>query len=54
MDELEEAARERAAEIGVPDALDAAWPVVVGLFGRTEAKEMRLRFTHMASEAAAR
>ena len=54
MDELEEGARQRATALGVPDALDAAWPVEVGLFGRTQAKEMRLRFTHVASEAAAR
>ena len=54
MDELEEGARERAKALGVPDALDAAWPVLVGLFGRTEAEEMRMRFTHVASEAAAR
>ena len=51
---LEEAARERAVALGVPDALDTAWPVDVALFGRTEAKEMRLRFTHVAREAAAR
>ena len=51
---LEEAARERAKALGVSDALDSAWPVDVGLFGRTEAKEMRMRFPYVASKAAAR
>ena len=51
---LEEAARERAVALGVPDALDTALPVEVEPFGRTQAKEMRMRFTHIASEAAAR
>ncbi len=51
---LEEATRERADALGVPDALDTALPVDVALFGRTEAKEMRMRFPHVASEAAVR
>ena len=54
MDELDDAVLEHAEALGVPDALDAAGPVEVGLFGRTQAKEMRMRFTHVASEAAAR
>ncbi len=54
MDALEEAARERANALGVPDALDDAWPVEVDLFGRTEAKKMGMRFPHVASEAVAR
>ena len=54
MDELEEGALAYAETLDVPDVLDAALPVLVGLFGRTQAKEMRLRFTHVASEAAAR
>ena len=49
---LEAAAKARAREVGVPDAIDDALPVVVALFGRTEAKEMGLRFPHVAGEAA--
>ena len=41
----------RAREVGVPDAIDDALPVQVALFGRTEAKEMGLRFPHVAGEA---
>ena len=54
MDELEEGALEHANALGVPDALDTALPVLVGLFGRTQAKEMRMSFPYVASEAAAR
>ncbi len=51
---LEDGALEYADALGVPDALDTALPVEVEPFGRTQAKEMRMRFTHMASEAATR
>ena len=54
MDELEDGALAYADALGVPDALDTALPVEVEPFGRTQAKEMRMRFPHIASEAAAR
>ena len=54
MDEMEDGALAYADALGVPDALDTALPVEVEPFGRTQAKEMRMRFTHVASEAAAR
>ena len=41
---LEAAATAHAREVGVPDAIDDALPVMVALFGRTDAKEMGLRF----------
>ena len=41
----------RAREVGIPDAIDDALPVQVALFGRTEAKEMGLRFPHTVGEA---
>ncbi len=53
IDAVREAARERAWALGVPDALDDAWPVDVVLFGHTEAKETGMRFPHVASETAA-
>ena len=54
IDALHEAARERAWAIGVPDGLDAIWPVIVALRGRTEAEKRGMRFPGVASEAAAR
>ena len=48
---LEAAAETHAREIGVPDAIDDALPVLVALFRRTDAKEMGLRFPHVAGEA---
>ena len=49
---LREGARECARALGVPDALDDAWPVSVMLRGRTEAEELGMRFPHVASGAA--
>ena len=49
---LEAAAEAHAREVGVPDAIDDALPVLVALFRRTDAKEMGLRFPHVAGEAA--
>ena len=49
---IEAAADAHAREIGVPDAIDTALPVLVALVGETEAKEMGLRFPHVAAEAA--
>ena len=49
---LEAAAEAHACEIGVPDAIDTASPILVGLFGETDAREMGLRFPHVAAEAA--
>ena len=49
---VRDAARERAHALGVPDALDAAWPVDVALFGHTEAKETGLRFPYVAKAVA--
>ena len=49
---LEAAAEAHACEIGVPDAIDTASPVLVGLVGETDAREMGLRFPHVAAEAA--
>ena len=54
MDAVRAAARERARAIGVPDGLDAAWPVDVALRGRTEAEKHGMRFPGVASETAAR
>ena len=48
---LEAAAEAHAREVGIPDAIDDALPIQVALFGRTEAKEMGLRFPHVAGEA---
>ena len=45
-------AEARAREIGVPDAIDTALPVVVALVGQTEAREAGLRFPRVAAEAA--
>ena len=53
MDALDEAVRERAKAIGVPDGLDTVMPVVVMLRGRTEAEKHGMRFPGVASEAAA-
>ena len=53
MDALDEATRERAKAIGVPDGLDTVMPVVVMLRGRTEAEKHGMRFPGVASEAAA-
>ena len=53
MDALDEATRERAKAIGVPDGLDTVMPVVVMLRGRTEAEKLGMRFPGVASEAAA-
>ena len=50
MDALQEAARERAKALGVPEALDGGWPVNVVPFGRGEAHGMR--FPHHAAEPA--
>ena len=52
MDALDEAARERAKALGVPEALDGGRPVDVVPFARGEAHGMR--FPHIAGEAAAR
>ena len=49
---LEAAAKAHAREIGVPDAIDTALPVLVALVGETEAKEMGMRFPPVAAEAA--
>ena len=49
---LEAAAEAHARELGVPDPLDTASPVLVALFGETDALEMGLRFPHVAAEAA--
>ena len=49
---VREAARERAWALGVPDGLDAAWPIVVALRGRTEAEKLGMRFPRVASQAA--
>ena len=49
---LEAAAEAHACEIGVPDVIDTASPVLVGLVGETDAREMGLRFPHVAAEAA--
>ena len=49
---IEAAADAHACEIGVPDAIDTALPVLVALVGETEAREMGLRFPHVAAEAA--
>ena len=54
MDALEEAARERAWALGVPDGLDATWPVVVGPIGRTEAEKYGMRFPQAEESAALR
>ena len=54
MDALDEAVLEHACAIGVPDSLNAAWPVVVALRGRTEAKKRGMRFPYVAREAATR
>ena len=48
---LDEGALERARALGVPDALDDAWPVSVMLRGRTEAEELGMRFPHVAASA---
>ncbi len=44
IDAVDEAALERARALGVPEALDAAWPVDVMLRGRTEAAKLGMRF----------
>ena len=49
---LDAAAEAHAREIGVPDAIDDALPVVVGLYGQTDAREMGMRFPPVAAEAA--
>ena len=49
---LDAAAKARAREIGAPDAIDTASPVLVALVGETEAREAGLRFPHVAAEAA--
>ena len=49
---LEAAAEACAREVGIPDVIDDALPIQVALFGRTEAKEMGLRFPHTVGEAA--
>ena len=49
---LRAAAEAHAREIGVPDAIDTALPVLVALVGETEAREEGLRFPHIAAEAA--
>ena len=49
---LDAAAEAHAREIGVPDVIDDALPVVVGLYGQTDAREMGMRFPHVAAEAA--
>ena len=49
---LEAAAKAHAREIGVPDAIDTALPVLVALVGETEAREMGLRFPQVAAETA--
>ncbi len=49
---LDAAADAHAREIGVPAAIDDALPVVVGLYGQTDAREMGMRFPPVAAEAA--
>ena len=49
---LEAAADAHAREIGVPDVIDTALPVLVALVGQTDAREMGLRFPPVAAEAA--
>ena len=48
---LREGALERARALGVPDAIDTAWPVTVALIARTEAEELGMRFPHAAASA---
>ena len=54
IDAVREAARERARALGVPDGLDAAWPVDVMLRGRTEAEKHGMRFPQVEESAALR
>ena len=49
---LEAAAEAHARELGAPNAIDTASPILVALFGETDALEMGLRFPHVAAEAA--
>ena len=49
---LEAAADAHACEIGVPDVIDTALPVLVALVGETEAREAGLRFPPVAAETA--
>ena len=51
MDALDEAAEARARAIGVPEALDAAVPVMVALIGRTEAEKLGMRFPRVEESA---
>ena len=54
MDALDEAVLEHACAIGVPEALDAAMPVIVGPIGRTEAAKYGMRFPQAEESAALR
>ena len=45
-------AKAHAREIGIPDAIDTALPLLVALVGETEAREAGLRFPHVVAEAA--
>ena len=49
---VHEAALERARALGVPEALDAALPVIVALRGRTDAKKLGMRFPPREESAA--
>ena len=49
MDAVQDTAEARARALGVPDALDAVWPVDVRLRGRTTAEELGMRFPHAAA-----
>ena len=52
IDAVRKAARERAWALGVPEGLDAGWPIVVMLRGRTEAAKLGMRFPSEEESAA--
>ena len=54
MDAVREAAEARARALGIPDGLNAAWPVDVTLRGRTEAAKLGMRFPRREESAALR
>ena len=54
MDAVREAAEARARALGIPDGLDAVWPVDVTLRGRTEAEKRGMRFPQAEESAVVR
>ena len=52
MDAVREAAKAHARALGVPEGLNAAWPVNVMLRGRTDAAKLGMRFPPREESAA--